>query len=61
MARRTSSDAEKSAAVLTIKDAPDMTPRGRREVAAWLRQQADFLVSDGEHFAPRFRARYLYR
>jgi hypothetical protein len=53
--------AEKSAAVITIKEVPEMSKRGRREVAAWMRKQADFLESDGKSFSKRFTARYLYR
>ncbi len=52
---------EKSAAVLTIKDAPAMTKRGRKQIADWLRKQADWLEKDGAVYADRFRARYLYR
>lgn len=52
--------AEKSAAVLTIKDADQMTDKGRREIATWLRKQANSLVQHGENYADRFRARYLY-
>ena len=51
---------EKSAAILTIKDAPKMTASGRRAVAQWLRKQAKFLEKDGSGFAKRFTARYLY-
>lgn len=53
--------AEKSAAVITIKDAPAMTKKGRKEVADWMRDQAKFLEEDGARFSNRFRARYLYR
>lgn len=52
----------KSAAVLTIFDAPLMTKRGRNQVADWLRRQADMLVKDGEFYTPgRFTGRYAYR
>lgn len=51
---------EKSAAILTIKDAPRMTPKGRREVAAWLRMHANYLVKYGHEYSPRFTGRYLY-
>lgn len=51
---------EKSAAVLTIKDAADMTDEGRRQVAKWLRKQARWLEEAGQEYSPRFRARYLY-
>ena len=60
MAKSTKVETEKSAAVLTIKDAGEMTKRGRKNVADWLRRQAKFLEEDGHVYAPRFRARYLY-
>jgi hypothetical protein len=53
--------AEKSAAIITIKDAPEMTKRGRRQVASWMRKQADFLEFEGKALSNRFTARYLYR
>lgn len=52
---------EKSAAVLTIKDAQRMTPKGRKDVAEWLREQARFLVEFGTEYAPRYRSRYMDR
>jgi hypothetical protein len=53
---------EKSAAVVTIYRAPEMTKVGRRNVAAWLRRQADFLEKEYRNITPtRYRARYLYR
>lgn len=51
---------ERSAAVLTIKDADKMTPKGRKEVAAWIRQRADFLEKHGANLGPRFRTRYVF-
>ena len=51
---------EKSAAVLTIHDADVMTLQGRQDIAAWLRRQAQMLEDDGDNYAHRFRARYLY-
>lgn len=50
----------KSAAIVTIKDAPNMTAKGRRAVAKWLKRQADFLLSDHKNLSKRFTARYLY-
>ena len=49
----------KSAAILTIKDASNMTKSGRKNVADWLRNQADLLEEDGWNFSKAFRARYL--
>jgi hypothetical protein len=52
---------EKSAAIVTIKDAPNMTPAGRKRIAQWLRRQASFLERHAKELSPRFVARYLYR
>lgn len=51
----------KSAAVVTIFDAPSMTVKGKREIALWLRRQAHALERDAKLYAKRFTARYLYR
>lgn len=53
--------AEKSAAILTIKDAPNMTRKGRKSVANWLRDHAKWLEEDGDKYSNRFIGRYLYR
>lgn len=50
----------KSAAVLTIRRASDMTPKGRREIARWLDQQKGFLLKNPGELAARYTARYLY-
>lgn len=50
---------DKSAAVLTIKDAQKMTPKDRREIAAWLQMHAKYLVEHGREYSPRFTGRYL--
>ncbi len=52
---------EKSAAILTIHRAPEMSKRGRKAIAAWLRRQAGFLEHNSDELANRFTARYLYR
>ena len=52
---------DKSAAVLTIKDAPKMTTQGRKDIAAWLRRQATQLLKHGPLYADRFTGRYIYR
>lgn len=53
---------EKSAAVLTIFAPGKMTPKGRKDVAEWLRLSAKNLVKYGDKFdTTRFTARYLYR
>lgn len=54
-------DAVKTAAVLTIADAPRMTAKGRRAIAAWLLKQGFFLVAYGQDYAAHFTAHYRYR
>lgn len=53
---------DKSAAVVTIKDAAAMNQAGARRIAAWLRKQADMLEQKDERGAlsDRYRARYIY-
>ena len=50
----------KTAAEVTIHRAPEMTKEAREEVAKWLREQADELVSRGEVYADTLVARYQY-
>lgn len=50
---------ERRAAIITIFDARFMTKRGRRQIAAWMRRQADSLEEHGTNYAKRFTARYL--
>ena len=50
----------KSAAVLTIFDAADMTPKGKCDIARWLKRQATFLTMHGYEMSKRFTARYIY-
>ena len=57
----TKPDAVKTAAMLTIVDAPRMTAKGRRAIAAWLLKQGFFLVAYGQEYATRFTAHYQYR
>lgn len=52
---------ERSAAIVTIKDAPKMTKRGRRAIAGWLRKHATWLEEDGHRYATRFTGRYIYK
>lgn len=52
---------EKSVAVLTVFDAPAMTPSGRKAIAEWLRRQARMLVKDGKLYAKRYTGRSLCR
>jgi hypothetical protein len=53
--------ATKVAASLKIIDAENMSEEGRRRIATWLRRQANFLVKEGDKFAPCYRASYRYR
>ena len=51
-----------TAAVVTIHRPGEMSPRGRRRIAAWLRRTAETLVKDGDKLSPtRFTARYIYQ
>ena len=52
---------EKTAAIVTIKRASDMTPGGRKTIADWLRACADNLEKDGADYSEQFRARYIYQ
>lgn len=49
-----------SAAIVTIRDAGNMTTKGRRDIAKWLRKQADFLLKNHKQLSKRFTARYQY-
>lgn len=51
----------KSAAILTIHDAPSMNKRDRAAIVQWLRRQADCLDKESKNLSHRFTARYLYR
>lgn len=51
---------EKVAAVITVKDSDKMSARCRKQIANWLRSQADHLERDGKQYAKQFRARYMY-
>lgn len=46
-------------ASLVIRGAGDMTPKGRRLIADWLRMHADDLIRDGANYSRRFRGRYI--
>ena len=54
--------AQESAAIITIKQPGKMTPKGRRDIAAWLRRHAEMLVKEGKNYTEgRFTGRYLYK
>jgi hypothetical protein len=50
----------KKAVILTIRDAPDMTVKGRKQIAAWLKRQADYLLEHYSELHNTFRASYYY-
>jgi hypothetical protein len=51
---------EKCAAVLTIHNPADMSPKGKAEVLAWLKKQVKWFETDSQNLGKTFRARYLY-
>jgi hypothetical protein len=50
----------KAAAVLTIRNAADMTPEGRADIVRWLDRQKRFFLKHYKELSPTFRARYVY-
>jgi len=50
----------KCAAILTVHNAVDMTKRGRKQIADWLRRQAKDLVEYGDVYNKRCICRYQY-
>jgi triphosphoribosyl-dephospho-CoA synthetase len=57
----TKSKVLRTAATMTIHAPGKMTARGRRDVAVWLRRQADQLVRNGRDYTDgRFRAGFHY-
>lgn len=44
-------------ALFSIRAAGDMTPGQRRDIAAWMRKQADALEAEGDRYSKRFIAR----
>ena len=51
----------KSAAILTIHRASEMSPCGRRDIVKWLRRQIWFLERDYKQLSARYTARFLYK
>ena len=51
---------DRVAVIVTVRDAAKWTNKGRREVAAWLRRQAEGLEQSGEAYTGTCRMRYLY-
>lgn len=52
-------DKMKAAAVITIRDASKMTPKGRARVARWIDQQKKFFVKEHKNLSRVFTARYI--
>lgn len=50
----------RAAATVIIKDAEKMTPKGRKDIAEWLRMHAEMLVKYGKDYDKAFRGRYMY-
>lgn len=50
---------ERVIARFTVDQAGEMTEKGRREIADWLRIQADLLEEEGPQYAEFYVARYI--
>ncbi len=50
----------KAVAILTIRNAADMTPEGRKAIAAWLDRQKRFFLKHPKELSGIFQARYLH-
>jgi hypothetical protein len=51
---------QKSAAILTLNNVPNMTLEGRTAIAQWLKRQADDLINLGQQYSKKCIARYYY-
>lgn len=51
---------QKVAASLTVYGIPDMTAKGRTDIAVWLQHLAADFRREPESFSKTFRARYMY-
>jgi hypothetical protein len=51
---------KKAAAIVTIRRAQDMTAKGRRDIASWLRMHANHILKHGGNYSPRFTGRFTY-
>lgn len=51
---------EKMAASITIHEPDRMTHQGRKDIATWLRKQANMLIKEGDNYSTHFRAAYYY-
>lgn len=50
----------KVAASVFFYDAGNMSVKGRKDIATWLRKQAKFLEQHGKEFSKTCRSRYIY-
>ena len=50
---------DKIIATLEIKDAAKMTEEGRKEVAEWLKKEAEDLIKGGKNYSNHFKACYI--
>lgn len=48
-------------ATVLIKRPADMTKKGRRQIATWLRSRGTLLMKHADLMAPRFTARYYVK
>lgn len=53
-------NADRSFTIATLKvdGLDEMTAEGRREVAEWLRREAERISDPASHYKPKFTARY---
>ena len=51
---------DKTAAIITVHRARDMTKAGRKRIATWLRSCADHLETYGDLYDKKFVARWCY-
>lgn len=51
----------KTAAIITIHNAPKMHHKGRMAIARWLRSRAKLLEKHADLLANRFTSRYYYK
>lgn len=50
-----------TAAIVTVRDVSSMTKRGRKDIATWLRRQADLVESEeSKSLASRYSARFSF-
>ena len=52
--------AEKSAVIITIRDAASMSEEGKKDIAAWMVRQAKDLVEHGKEYSKTCICKYRY-